>query len=65
MAYVVDDVQTARRSLQAYALRCLGILGHGGDQAPLLVAAFNVSCCTFKPVATIVNTASIAWFQRF
>ena len=39
LPYEVNEEQTARRSLAAYALRCLGLLGHGGAEAEELAAA--------------------------
>lgn len=42
LAYQVDEEQTARRSLAAYALRSLGLLGHGGKEAAKLAAVAKV-----------------------
>eukprot|EP00227_Mantoniella_beaufortii_P013752 CAMPEP_0197580900 /NCGR_PEP_ID=MMETSP1326-20131121/4577_1 /TAXON_ID=1155430 /ORGANISM="Genus nov. species nov., Strain RCC2288" /LENGTH=934 /DNA_ID=CAMNT_0043144729 /DNA_START=30 /DNA_END=2834 /DNA_ORIENTATION=- len=38
LAYEVDEEQTARRSFSGYALRYLGLLGHGGPEAAELAA---------------------------
>jgi aminopeptidase N len=51
--YEVDEEQTARRCLAAYALRCLGVLGHGGAEASELAAAAKDAANMTEKVAAL------------
>lgn len=53
LAYEVNEEQTARRSLAAYALRSLGVIGHGGAEAAEIAAAAKDAANMTETVAAL------------
>ena len=57
MPYEVTDAQTARRSLIAYALRYLGLIGHGGEEATELA---NAAKCASNMTETVAALGALS-----